>query len=60
MANPKHRTSKSRTGSRRSHHRLTPPTQCVCPQCREPRLPHRVCSNCGYYKNREVIKVKAD
>ena len=60
MANPKHRASKSKTGSRRSHQKLMPPSLSICPQCHEPRLPHRACPNCGYYKNREVIKVKAD
>ena len=59
MANPKHRSSKSKTGSRRSHWKLTLPSISECPQCNEPRLPHRACPSCGYYKNREVIKLKA-
>jgi len=52
MANPKHRTSKSR--------RLSAPAFAECPQCHQPKLPHRICPNCGYYKNREVIKVEAE
>jgi len=28
-----------------------------CPKCGKPKLPHTICWNCGYYKNREVIDV---
>ena len=28
-----------------------------CPNCHEPKLPHRVCAHCGKYKGREVIEV---
>lgn len=58
MANPKRRTTRSRQGMRRSHQKLKNPTLTACPQCQEPRLPHRVCPSCGYYKNRKVIDVK--
>ena len=27
-----------------------------CPQCKRPKLPHRVCIHCGFYKGREVVK----
>ncbi|MDU1880757.1 MAG: 50S ribosomal protein L32 [Eggerthella sp.] len=30
----------------------------MCPQCGEVKLPHRVCPNCGFYKNREVIETE--
>ncbi|WP_422445908.1 50S ribosomal protein L32 [Thermoanaerobacterium sp. DL9XJH110] len=60
MANPKRKTSKSRRDMRRSHWKLTLPAISVCPQCHEPKLPHRACPSCGYYRNREVIKVEAE
>jgi len=55
MANPKNRTSKSNSRSRRSHLAMKAPNFGVCPQCHEPKLPHIVCGNCGFYKGREVI-----
>jgi large subunit ribosomal protein L32 len=29
-----------------------------CSNCKEPVLPHRVCSNCGQYAGREVVATK--
>ncbi len=58
MANPKHKISRARRDSRRSHHAMVAPTLTVCPQCREPKLPHRVCPSCGTYRGRDVIAVK--
>jgi large subunit ribosomal protein L32 len=57
MANPVKRHSKSRRDKRRSHDALTPPVTSICPQCSEPKLPHRACPHCGFYKGREVISV---
>jgi large subunit ribosomal protein L32 len=56
MAVPKRKTSRTRRDSRRSHHALRTPAHSVCPQCREPKVPHRVCQNCGTYRGREVVK----
>lgn len=58
MPNPKRRHSKSRTRSRRAHDFLTTQSLSICTQCQEPKLPHRVCPKCGYYKGRAVIAVK--
>lgn len=58
MAVPKRRTSRSKQGSRRSHHHARPPQVQYCSHCNEPVLPHRVCPNCGYYQGREVIAMK--
>ncbi len=57
MANPKRRHSRSRRDKRRTHDALTPPTLVACPQCREPKLPHAVCPQCGTYRGRQVIPV---
>ncbi len=52
MALPKHRQSRSRTRKRRSHDALTAPNVVYCPECDEPKLPHRLCPGCGSYKGR--------
>ncbi len=55
MAVPKKKTSKSRRDMRRAHDALTAPGISVCPQCKEPKQPHRVCASCGTYKGKDVI-----
>lgn len=58
MAVPKRKTSKAKKNSRRaSAYKLGKATVSECPQCHEPKLPHRVCKECGYYNNREVVSV---
>lgn len=44
---PAKKTSKTRTRTRRSHHRLTPTNYSVCPKCSQAKLPHAACE-CGY------------
>lgn len=56
MALPKRRHSHQRTHKRRSHHALKVNILSLCPQCNEPKLPHRACKNCGYYGARQVTK----
>lgn len=58
MAVPKRKTSKSRRDKRRANWKATEPTLSLCPQCHQPKLPHRVCLACGYYDGRQVVKVK--
>ena len=55
MAVPKQKQSHSRTNKRRSQHKITPLARHSCPNCHEPKLPHRVCRNCGHYKGREIV-----
>jgi large subunit ribosomal protein L32 len=55
MAVPKQRQSHSRTNKRRSQHKITPPSLTGCPRCGSPKLPHRVCGECGTYAGREVV-----
>ncbi len=59
MAVPKKKTSKSKKNMRRAHDFLTAPGISTCPQCQEPKQPHRVCENCGTYKGKEIISSEA-
>ena len=55
MAVPKRKMSKARRDSRRANWKLEVPGYVACPQCHEPKLPHRVCPNCNYYDGKEVV-----
>ena len=57
MAVPKQRHTKSRRDRRRAHIRLFPAKLITCSKCGKLKLPHAVCSYCGYYNGREVIDV---
>ncbi len=60
MAVPKRKHSSARRDKRRSNvWKLSAPALARCPKCGDYKLSHRVCSACGYYRDREVIKVKA-
>lgn len=56
MAQPKRRWSKQRTHTKRSTWKLELPGMAKCSHCHEVILPHRVCSNCGFYNGKEVVK----
>ena len=54
MAVPKRKTSKARRDKRRAQHGIEAPRVNECPRCHQPKRPHRVCTTCGTYRNREV------
>ena len=59
MAEPKRRTSRSKTASRRAANRnIEAKKYNKCKKCGEPKLPHRMCSNCGTYDGKEVLEIK--
>jgi large subunit ribosomal protein L32 len=58
MATPKRKTTKSKSRMRAASWKAQVPTYAECAQCHQPKLPHRVCGNCGYYAGREVIEVE--
>ena len=51
MAVPKRKTSKARRDMK-----MKAPGLSICPQCHEPKLPHRVCPNCNYYDGKDVME----
>lgn len=60
MAVPKQKQSKARGAKRRTHWKINGPGLSRCAQCDQPKLPHRVCPNCGYYRGREVVAEQAE
>ena len=58
MATPKKKTPKSKTASRAAQWKTGPAAYADCPQCHQPKLPHRVCGNCGYYAGRRAVEVE--
>jgi len=62
MALQKRRLGKSRIRQRRSawmRRAGQKPLVQACPDCGEPRIPHRVCMKCGSYGNRKVIDMSS-
>jgi large subunit ribosomal protein L32 len=59
MAAPKRKKSKSKTAMRKAQwmRKLSIPGLSLCPECGQPKTPHRVCPHCGYYKDKEVVEV---
>ena len=51
------RHTSGHTKNRRSHHALKEPRLSRCDKCNALHLRHRMCTNCGTYKGREVIDV---
>ena len=49
-----------RTNKRRSQHKIEAPSLAVCPRCGAPRIPHRVCGECGTYAGREIFRPAVD
>ena len=61
MAQPKNKKSYARTHTRKAQNmKLDVRSEAACSKCGAPRLPHRVCPSCGWYKDRQVLEFKAE
>lgn len=58
MPNPKKRHSRAKRDRRRSQWRLMLPNLGECPQCHSPKLPHRICPECGFYNGELILPKK--
>ena len=58
MAVPKKQKTSAKGKQKRSHFALEKPNLMKCPKCGDNKLPHNVCLNCGYYKEKEIIHVE--
>ncbi|MHC4114536.1 MAG: 50S ribosomal protein L32 [Planctomycetota bacterium] len=54
---PAKKTSKVRTRTRRSHHRLKAANYTTCKKCGQAKLPHAACQNCGYLNPKITLKL---
>ncbi|QQG47256.1 MAG: 50S ribosomal protein L32 [Candidatus Woesebacteria bacterium] len=46
---PKKKHTRSRSGKRRAHIKLSLPTLVKCNNCGKLKFPHKVCPHCGKY-----------
>ncbi|OHA83012.1 MAG: 50S ribosomal protein L32 [Candidatus Yonathbacteria bacterium RIFCSPLOWO2_01_FULL_47_33b] len=51
------RHTRAHTANRRSHHALEGARLSKCVKCSELHLRHQVCTNCGTYRGKSVLKV---
>jgi large subunit ribosomal protein L32 len=59
MCIPQCRRSRTEVRRRRaSFWYLDPLSIGECSRCHEPKLPHRVCKNCGFYNGRDILKME--
>lgn len=58
MPTPKHKIQRYRRDARRAANALEAVQTSNCPKCNEEKLPHRVCRNCGFYKDFDVLKLQ--
>ena len=54
---PVKKTSRSRTRTRRSHHRLSPVNYAFCKHCGASKLPHAACDQCGYLNDKITLQL---
>ena len=61
MPVPKRKLSRSRRDMRSANKFLDPILFKICStkDCNNPILPHIVCDKCGFYKGKQVLKIKA-
>ncbi len=57
MPLPKKRHSKTRGRKRRTHWKASLPGMVECPQCKSPKLTHRICPVCGAYAGRQAMEI---
>ena len=49
-----------RVRQRRGHIKAEVAQTSACENCGAPRRSHRVCGNCGFYRGRQVLTIKAE
>jgi len=57
MSEPKKRHTSTRSGNRRSHLAAKTQSLAICSHCKEPVAPHQVCKACGFYGDKDILKL---
>ena len=57
-AQPKKKLSRSRSRKRSSTKIFKGVSLATCQNCKQYKIPHTVCSNCGFYRGKQVIAKK--
>lgn len=60
MPVPKRHKTHSKAKMAGAHKSLKTRSLSVCPHCQEPKLPHRICKNCGYYKDKQILAIEEE
>lgn len=61
MAVPKRKSSHARSAKRwAGYKKAKKPSLVTCPNCQEMMQVHHVCTSCGYYKGKEVVKIEEE
>jgi large subunit ribosomal protein L32 len=62
MPLPKYKQSRSNTRARKANWKgaLETPSLVECPSCHEPKMPHRACTKCGFYKGKNVLATRTE
>ena len=64
MAVPKRKKSRAKTRHRKAQYmkklNYIKAGLSICPQCDAIKKPHHICSNCGYYKDAQIITIKEE
>lgn len=55
MAVQQNKVSKQKKRQRQGANQYKGLQPSSCPNCKAPRLPHRVCTKCGQYNGKQVI-----
>ncbi len=58
MSTPTQKHTVSRKKIRRGQLKLKKNSLVKCPKCKQPVRPHTACPNCGYYKGKQVVKIR--
>ncbi|MDR2771894.1 MAG: 50S ribosomal protein L32 [Elusimicrobiota bacterium] len=59
MPNPKRKHTPHRRDSRRSaNSKLDAPNPSNCPNCGLPKMPHKICPECGFYDGKLIVPKK--